>query len=116
MAKKKREENQGGLQQARLTMAEKEEARVERAKVKAREDKEKNKKEKSERPGLFRRIWGGLRNMGGELRKVRWPSFSRTVKQTGVVLAVVLIFGIVIFGIDRGLMELYSLLVRGLGN
>ena len=116
MAKKKRNENQGGLQQAKLTAEEKEANKAERAKTRAAEQKEARKKERAERPGFFARIWGGLRNMGGELRKVRWPSFGRTVTQTGVVLAVVLIFGLVIFGIDRGLSALYGLLVEGLGG
>ena len=116
MAKKKKDQNQGGLQQAKMSVAEKEELRAEKAKVKAKEGKVKAKKEKSERPGFFRRIWGGLRNMGGELKKVRWPSFSKTITQTGVVLAVVLIFSLVIFGIDRGLYELYRLLIGGLGE
>ncbi|MCL2587566.1 MAG: preprotein translocase subunit SecE [Firmicutes bacterium] len=116
MAKKKRDENQGGLQQAKLSVEEKEDLKAEKAKMRAREDKVKAKKEKSERPGFFRRIGTGFRNMFGELKKVRWPTFARTVKQTGVVLAVVLIFSLVIFGFDRGLAALYGLLVEGLGG
>ena len=36
----------------------------------------------------------------GELKKVTWPSFGKTMKQTGMVLSVVLIFGVLILGID----------------
>ena len=36
----------------------------------------------------------------GELKKVTWPSFSKTMKQTGMVLSLVLIFGVVVLGID----------------
>ena len=36
----------------------------------------------------------------GELKKVSWPSFGKTMAQTGMVLLIVLIFGVVVFGID----------------
>ena len=36
----------------------------------------------------------------GELKKVTWPSFGKTMKQTGMVLSLVLIFGVVVLGID----------------
>ena len=35
-----------------------------------------------------------------ELKKVTWPTFGKTMKQTGMVLSVVLIFGVVVFGFD----------------
>ena len=35
-----------------------------------------------------------------ELKKVTWPTFGKTMKQTGTVLAVVAIFGLLVFGID----------------
>lgn len=36
----------------------------------------------------------------GELKKVSWPSFGKTMKQTGMVLSLVLVFGVVVLGID----------------
>jgi len=36
----------------------------------------------------------------GELKKVTWPSLSKTLKQTGMVLSLVLIFGVLVLGID----------------
>lgn len=36
----------------------------------------------------------------GELKKVTWPSFAKTMKQTGMVLSLVLIFGVVVLGFD----------------
>ena len=36
----------------------------------------------------------------GELKKVTWPSFGKTMKQTGMVLSLVLLFGVVVLGID----------------
>lgn len=47
-----------------------------------------------------------------ELKKVIWPSFGEVVKKTGVVLVVVIVFAIVIFGIDYGLGALVNLLKR----
>jgi len=109
MAKKKKQET-GGLQQPKMTVAEREVLKQEREEQKKKEKKKRDKKEKRERKGFFRRI----REIGVELKKVRWPSFARTVSQTGVVLAVVVIFSLLIFGIDQGLGALYGLLTRGL--
>ena len=50
--------------------------------------------------------------MWSELKKVTWPTFAKVLKNTGIVLAVVLIFGAVIFGIDFGLQELLELVKR----
>lgn len=47
-----------------------------------------------------------------ELKKVTWPSFSKVVKQTAVVLGVVIFFTVILFGIDRLLSWLFSLLVN----
>lgn len=43
-----------------------------------------------------------------ELKKVTWPKFGTVVKNTGMVLAVVLIFGLLVFGID----SLFSWLIK----
>lgn len=47
-----------------------------------------------------------------ELKKVIWPTFGEVVKRTGIVLVVVLIFAVVIFGIDVGLGALVNLLKK----
>ena len=41
-----------------------------------------------------------LKETFGELKKVTWPSFGKAMKQTGMVLAIVLIFGVVVLGLD----------------
>lgn len=43
-----------------------------------------------------------------ELKKVSWPSFKTVLKNTGMVLAVVLIFGLIVFGIDSLIIWLLS--------
>lgn len=50
-----------------------------------------------------------------ELKRVSWPSFGEVVKKTGVVLAVVAIFLVVVFGFDYVLNLLFKLLTGGNG-
>lgn len=73
------------------------------AKVKAK--KEKKTKEN--------KLGKKTREISSELKKVTWPSFKEVLKKTGVVLAVVAIFAVVIFGIDMLLTLLRNLLVGG---
>ena len=47
-----------------------------------------------------------------ELKKVNWPSFGKTMKQTGMVLSIVLIFGVVVFGFDTLISWLLGLLTK----
>lgn len=68
----------------------------------------KNKKDKKEK-GKFKRK---TKETFSEIKKVTWPSFAEVCKKTGVVLAVVFVFAVVIFGIDYGLGALMSLLTR----
>ena len=68
--------------------------------------KQKEKAKKEKKPGMFKK----LREAWGELKKVTWPSFGDVCKKTGVVLVVVLIFAVVIFGIDYCLGLLMGLL------
>jgi len=114
MSKKNKKQETGGLQEAKLSVAEKEEAKIEKAKEKRVKDKEKAREERAQRPGLFRRMIRGIRNIGAELKKVTWPTFAKTVAKTGVVMAVVAVFSLVIFGMDQGLSQLYQLLTRNL--
>ena len=65
--------------------------------------KEKEVKEKKQKSSYFK-------EMKTELKKVVWPTFGEVCKKTGVVLVVVLIFGVVLFGIDYGLGALMNLL------
>ncbi len=46
-----------------------------------------------------------------ELKKVSWPSFGKVVKNTAIVLAVVLVFGLVLGGMDYLLTLLHKVLV-----
>ena len=66
--------------------------------VKAKDKKVKsNKKAKKSNPNsLSEKIKGTY----SELKKVEWPSFGRVVKQTGVVLAFVAIFVVILLGFN----------------
>ena len=65
--------------------------------VKAK-DVKKKKKDKVKQPN---KLVKSLKETGNELKKVSWPGFKEVVKQTSVVLAVVVVFGLVLFGFDR---------------
>ena len=70
----------------------------------------KKEKKKSGKPGFFKRIGMKIKEVFSELKKVDWPTFGKVVKQTGVVLVVVLIFLVVITAFDTGLTELVKIL------
>ena len=58
----------------------------------------KNSKNKGreEKRGISRKF----KEMGSELKKVTWPSFSTALKNTGIVLLVVAVFLVIIFIFD----------------
>lgn len=66
-----------------------------------------NKKQKDKKPS---KVGKKVKETVSELKKVNWPTFGQVCKKTGVVLAVVLIFAVVLFGIDRLLSWLFGLL------
>lgn len=70
-------------------------------------DKKKDKKKKENKRGLVKRT----KETASELKKVTWPSFAEVVKKTGIVIAFVVIFGLLIYGIDILLGWLVGLLV-----
>ena len=75
---------------------------------------ENNKTEKkagSNKPNFFKRVWIKIKEVFSELKKVTWPSFGKVVKQTGVVIAVVLVFLIAITIMDLGLTAILDKLV-----
>ena len=111
---KKPKPETGGLQEKKVKVELTPEEVKEEKKVAKQKQKEKAAKateeRKKNRVGFITRI----KEVFGELKKVNWPTFSRTMKQTGVVMGVVVVFALVVFGIDRGLGELFKLLTRGL--
>lgn len=76
----------------------------------AKPSKDKKKAKKKE-PGKVRR-W--FKDFFSELKKVTWPSFTKVLKQTGVVLLVTIVFLLVLMAFDSLFGYLYDLLVSGL--
>ena len=70
----------------------------------------KKAKKKDKKPGFFKRLGAKIKDVFSELKKVSWPSFGKVVKQTGIVLVVVLIFLVVITAFDSGLLKLLELI------
>lgn len=79
-------------------------------KTEADKTQEKNvkKPKKEKKQGFFSRLGQKIKDIFSELKKVTWPTFPKVLKQTGVVLLVVLAFLIVISAFDYGL---YNLLI-----
>lgn len=70
----------------------------------------KKTKKKDKKPGFFKKLGLKIKDVFSELKRVNWPSFGKVVKQTGVVIVVVLIFLVVITAFDYGLLNLLKLI------
>jgi len=100
----------GGLQEKKVKVEPtKQEIKQEIKEEKAKR-KEKRKELRKDKPKFSQRV----RDLFAELKRVKWPTFPHALKQTGVVLGMVLIFSVVLFGINYGLAELFKLLTKGL--
>ena len=79
-------------------MADKEE------KVASQAAKDKPAKEKAKKPNAFVRFWKRIaryfREMKSELKKVVWPTRQQVVRNTVVVILVVLVVGVLIWLFD----------------
>lgn len=83
------------------------------AKTKSKDKKvKKDKKMKDKKPNIFKRLGKRFKETNSELKKVSWPTFGKVVKQTGIVIAIVLIFAVVLLGIDKLLELLFGLLIK----
>ena len=81
-------------------------SKAEKAQVEQKKAKAKNKK----------KVEKVKRNRGkeivSELKKVNWPTFKKTCKQTGTVLAVVSVFMLAVLGIDSLVAWILSLITK----
>lgn len=100
-------ETQDNASQKVETKKAKEDKKSKVVEVKAKDVNKKKKKDK--KPS---KVASALKSTGHELKKITWPKFKQVVKQTGVVLAVVLIAFVVLFGFDRLCALLYGLLLK----
>ena len=87
-----------------------EEEKKQNAKVKEPKESKKEKKAKAKKDQAPKR--NRVKETFGELKKVTWPTFGKTMAQTGMVIAVVAIFGVLVFGIDMLLSWLFGLIAK----
>ena len=64
---------------------------------------------KAKKPNIFKRLGAFFVKSWSELKKVTWPNFKTVLKNTGIVLLVVLFFAVIIFGVDSLFVWLLSL-------
>ena len=72
-----------------------------------KKDKQKKVKKQNKEPKRSR-----AKETISELKKVSWPSFGKTMKQTGMVISVVVVFMLVTLGIDSLLSWLLKLITN----
>ena len=70
---------------------------------------------KAKRPNVFKRLGAFFVKSWSELKKVTWPNFTTVLKNTAIVLLVVLFFAVIIFVADVILSNLLISLPGGLG-
>ncbi|MDE7158973.1 MAG: preprotein translocase subunit SecE [Clostridiales bacterium] len=73
-------------------------------------DKKAKKQDKNKKPNVFVRMGRKLKETFSELKRVTWPTFGKALKATGVVIVIVLIFTIVVTGVNYGFTELLKLI------
>ena len=66
--------------------------------------------QKAKKPNLFQRLGAFFVKSWSELKKVSWPNFKTVLKNTGIVLLVVLFFAVIIYGADALFAWLISLI------
>ncbi len=67
---------------------------------------------KNNKPNVFQKLIKYLGACKGELKKISWTSPKQTTKNFGIVLGVIIVMGLFIFGLDRGLYALLGLVMN----
>ena len=55
---------------------------------------------KDKKPGLFKRIGKWFRDIGSEIKKITWPTMNQTLKNTLIVIVMVLVVGAIVWIMD----------------
>ena len=80
-------------------------------------DKNKDKMDKEKKTfflvRFFKWLWRSVVSVFSELKKVHWPTAKQVFKATGIVLGIVVLFGIVLLGVWILFGLLHYLLVNG---
>ena len=72
------------------------------AKAEKKADKKPEKKS-DKKPGLFRRFFNYLAEVRSELRRVTWPSKEELKSYSVAIIAMLIVFGVVIWLVDSGI-------------
>ncbi len=71
---------------------------------------------KAKKPFILKRMGKGLsrffREYKSEIKKITWPKFNAVVRNTIIVLVMLLFVGIIIWPFDYGLTQLRMLIIK----
>ena len=77
---------------------------VAKAEKKAEKKPEKKAEKKSDKkPGIFRRLLNYLGDVRSEMRRVVWPSKEELKSYSVAIIAMLIVFGVVIWLVDSGI-------------
>ena len=77
------------------------------AMAKAKQAEKKNNKEKT---NIFQRALRFFKEMRSEAKKIVWPSKKQVINNTGIVLIVIALCGVVLWPMDWLLLQLFNLM------
>ena len=77
----------------------------------AKASKSKPSKKSAKKANVFKRVWNYLRECKGEIKKITWTHPRTATRNFFVVLAVILVAGLFIYALDRGLFALLGLVM-----
>lgn len=69
----------------------------------AKKDEKKSDKKSDKKPGPFRRLRNYLGDVRSEMRRVVWPSRDELMSYSVAIIAMLIVFGIVIWLVDSGI-------------
>ncbi|MBQ7521292.1 MAG: preprotein translocase subunit SecE [Clostridia bacterium] len=75
-------------------------------------DTKKTDSKKNKKPNIFSRIAKYFRECKAEIKKITWPTPKSVFKNCGIVLVIIIVMGLLIFGLDRGLFALLNLVME----
>ncbi len=79
---------------------------------KAVAEKKATTKKKDKKPNIFAKIAKYFRECKAEIKKITWPAPKTVFKNFGVVLVIMVIMGLFVFALDRGLFALLGLIME----
>lgn len=65
-----------------------------------------------EKVGFFGSIARYFRDLKLEIKKIVWPTSKEASKNTGIVLAAIILIGLFVFGLDSALGALFGAIMR----